>query len=186
MGAAASLTPDFRPARYAKRPHRPNAPPPLLGVRRDVVTKAGLNLLVRPATAADMDMIYDNWLRTFRRSQFGGDVRKSVYHDRQRERIDRLLRRPLADLRIASNPDSEFVAYGWALVEGPAVHYAFVKDGFRRLGVVQALLADMPADFVYSHRNGLAKFIVDAKWPEAIYDPYLVEGDVCAAAQEHA
>jgi len=87
----------------------------------------------------DLPFVTDAWLRSFRESNF--HVPHDEYFATQRVVIKRLLARSRAAVACdSSDPDQ---VYGYAVWEGtaskPLLHWMFVKQVFRRMGVGTAL-----------------------------------------------
>jgi hypothetical protein len=74
-------------------------------------------------------------------------------------------------VRVACLPDAPDVILGYLVREGHIVHWAYVKKPFRRLGILRALAAGVPPDFLYTHRTIDAEPIV-RRFPQSSYDPY--------------
>lgn len=88
---------------------------------------------------------------------------KSAYFAWQRERIDRVLERPVLAL-VARDAECNGLAYGYVVAErlGPvvALHWVHCKEGYRRQGVGNALLAEAlvrigadAREVVYTHKS---------------------------------
>lgn len=64
-------------------------------------------------------------------------------------------------------PDDENQIIGWLAHKGECLHYVYVKQVFRKLGVAKALIKQAPASS-YSHHTRFSKYICKG----LTYDPY--------------
>lgn len=150
-----------------------------------------LSIVVRSGEAADREFIFNSWLKSFFGSRtppqpghptgkrlgggaFTRDIAGRVYFERHHQVIEDILGRADTRIVVAAPRETPFVICGWAVFEGPElVHYVYVKNEVRRLGVAKLLLESqrLPTAFRYSHHT----MIVEGprrRRPEAIYDPY--------------
>lgn len=114
----------------------------------------------------EMALVYDAWIRSFRKSPWAGCVRNDRWEDVQRATIDGLLDRG-ARVLVALAPQVPGVfegrrVMGFSVSEPGALHYWYVKADFRHKGIGRALLARTtegwppPAPclpWTYSHRT---------------------------------
>lgn len=132
---------------------------------------------IRPASALDIPFIYSSWLKSFKHdSALGKSMRSSIYFEQYREVIDQILED--SQTFVAHLPDEPNVIIGYIVFESYAsiptatIHYAFVKESFRRIGVFTSLLKliDYSKPWQYTHKtNTLIKVLgSDTDW---IYNP---------------
>lgn len=131
-----------------------------------------LGLIYRPAEPAELDFILDSWLKSYRTSPWAGVVRNHRYHEETRGTIEDLLGRG-AKLTVASAPDTGRVL-GWVCHESKqdvlVIHYIYVKDPFRKLGVGKSLIESLNPQgcaLAYTFRTRASKYIV----PGALFAP---------------
>ena len=98
-----------------------------------------LPVAVRPIRESDLEFITDSWLRCDRDSHL--DTPHQEYFETQRTVIKRLL--GVSKCAVVCDEDDADQIYGYAVWEqhakGPILHFAYVKDAFRRLGVFRRL-----------------------------------------------
>lgn len=137
---------------------------------------SGLELAIetRPAEKPDLAFIFSSWLKSFRESEFAKGIPTSLYYREHHRLIERLLER--AQVLVACNPESPSQIYGWICFErsrARVIHYVYVKQPFRELGIAKRLLEAALAGeegFFYTHLG-----ITDGKLKErAVYSPYLL------------
>jgi len=135
---------------------------------------AELRPLIREALGDDLNLILSTWLKSYRyASQSGRACSDVVFFPFHQSLIKNILQR--STVLCAADPDAPEVVWGWACVEGPCLHYVYVKaSGWRARGVARALLAGRKIE-TYSHRTDDAAAYVRAH-PQArvVYNPYLV------------
>ena len=132
-------------------------------------------LLIRRGDADDAGFVFSYWLRDFyERSAFCKGIAKSTFMSLHHLLLERVVARSV--IWIACSADDPSLIYGFICVEGPVLHYLYVKRRFRGLGIATALLgiADMasgPKAFTHLTDEMVS---LRKKWPLAEYNPYLV------------
>jgi hypothetical protein len=126
-----------------------------------------VKIKIRKATPEDWPLVYDSWIRHLCSSSglYFGQIEQG-----QRRVIDRILRKPGVEVRLAVDADDREKILGLVVVEPVAavLHYAFVKLSFRQYGVCRELLAGLPPMRVWWLSKG-ARFV--ASCAELVYDP---------------
>jgi hypothetical protein len=137
---------------------------------------------VRPVKDNDVPFIYATWLRSQRRQGDNTLLTSRIYFDGAHRRIARTLIRPTVQAFIICNPEDEEQLYGYVVTEtiGPvfAVHFAYVKRAFRRLGLMKSVLP-----FIYSRFGKeeiaithISDFVKDSREKYRLkFNPYLEE-----------
>lgn len=115
-------------------------------------------------TPDEFAFIFDSWARSFRRSPWAGCVPNHLYDAVSREAAKGIIDRPGARVVVAlPSPEVRRVmGYYVAEPERGVLHWLYVKDSFRRMGVGKALLehataAVAPPSWVYTFRTRLAQ-----------------------------
>lgn len=130
-----------------------------------------MEVAIREARPDETNLIYVTWLKSYAQSSFAKGMVQTVYEDRQRRLINEILKRNAKTL-VAHAPEEPDAVLGWLVLEEPAtVHYLFVKEHFRRLGVGTALVAAVPKKFRFTHRTFEAVPFI-RRLAGALYDPY--------------
>lgn len=108
---------------------------------------------IRAGTSTDYDFVVDSWLHANRNAPMGGRFAGQNYKREHRRLIGIALRRSV--LRVACVPGETTATLGWALYEEPArvVHYVYVREGMRRLGMASALMKSFgPGPATFTHK----------------------------------
>ena len=106
----------------------------------------------RPLAAEDRAFVLSSWLRSYRYgSSFGRSFRNAEFFPGHHDVAERVLAR--SSTVVAHLPDSPGVILGFLVHEPAVLHYVYVKEQFRRLGIAWTLLAaaHLPAAFRYTH-----------------------------------
>lgn len=126
-------------------------------------TDTMIKYTIRPFVAADLDLLYDSWLNSWRTSPWAGVIPNNLYYPTQRELIDQLIARG-AVIHVA---DEGRTLLGWACCEVKddvcVLHYTWTKDIYLGRGVEDQLLESLPGrkpGFITHMIPRLAK----AKW----------------------
>ena len=128
--------------------------------------------IIIPGTESARSLVYATWLRSYEASSLAAKhIPRDVFFAEHHKVIDRVLGRG-ASVRVAALPDEPDVILGWAVTEGPVVHYVYVKPPFRKHGMATALLADAPRPFTFSHWTHVLRDL-HPKMTGCVYNPYL-------------
>lgn len=96
--------------------------------------------VIREARPDDISFIYATWLRSYRLgSGLGLASGKSAYFHTYNRIIDHILGRDQTTALVAALADEPTVILGYLISDESALHYAFVKEPFRRMGIARAL-----------------------------------------------
>lgn len=136
-------------------------------------------IATRPAVPADHAFVYATWLRAMKQgSMFGASISAPVFFEMHHHAIERLLKRG-AMVTVAHPAGEPDTIIGYIVDERAKdvaiLHWVYVKGGFRRMGVGEALLAAVGLDnhtpFVFTQATRLGEVL--AKRRQATYVPYL-------------
>ncbi len=137
-----------------------------------------LPILYRPAVEEDKAFIFNSWLKSFRKGTFSANVDNSVYYANHHKLIERILLK--SKTIICCNSQDPSIIYGYVVyqeVESQFVlHFVYVKNIYRKLGLASKLLAETKHDFnilgCYTHQTnvGVAK---EEKY-NLVYHPYIL------------
>ncbi len=96
--------------------------------------------IIRPALPSDIAFIYATWLRSYRKdSLIGANCGTDIYFQSYARIMDGLLASPKVEVLIAALKEDEDIIIGYLVAEPGVLHYVFVKDAFRKLGVARSL-----------------------------------------------
>lgn len=133
-------------------------------------------VLIRRADADDAPFVFSYWLRDhFEHSAFARGVTKDTYMRLHHMVVERVIARSV--MYVACDAEDPTVCYGFICVEGPTLHYLFVKRRFRGLGIARRLLSEAG---LYAAGPKLFTHLTDTmiqlrkRWPLAEYSPYHV------------
>lgn len=141
------------------------------------------SMSVREVRPTDLPFILDSWCRSYRDSKFAGTVTNDTYPSVQRNTVEQLMARGAKYLLAVSLSDSDQIL-GWVCYEpvkgGTCVHYLYVKDPYRRLGLGTYLselareqtnrTSDAPngARCFYTHRTDFSSYFPGWSWQPSI------------------
>lgn len=133
---------------------------------------------IRVAGQGDEGFLYRTWLEGHRVGSpaFGLKLRKSAYFDLHHPIVERLLSR--SRVWIACPVDTPDVIAGYVVAEPPSVlHWVFVREGFKRLGLMRLLLAaaGFPSNLEgveFSHESADYYRHLRSRFPQAFFNPY--------------
>lgn len=132
----------------------------------------------RPET--DKAFIYSTWLKNYKYSSyFAKRIKPAIFFAGHHSILDHLLAKPTIKVLIASSRDNADDIYGYVAYEPKqddknVVHFIFVKDAFRNMGVARTLfeIAKLKLETLsITHWT----FPVDEfirKYPMITYNPY--------------
>lgn len=131
---------------------------------------------VRFAAPADLPFIFSTWLKSYRRSPAVQGVPDKAYYAGEHALINRLILRPNTRVLVATPSDAPDIILGYAVLELPSapqgatcVHYVYVKQAFRQMGIASQLLRDLPQGSAYSHYTKACQWLFKGD----TFNPYL-------------
>lgn len=141
---------------------------------------------VRPLIPVDIGYITKTWVSSARREYPYRNMSKLAIK-KYAERVRALVE--VSEVLVATDPEDPATLYGFICYENtpflgkhtPTLHYIYVTDKFRRLGIATALFdAAFPVREPKMHYTHMTRSLRDAKlekrWKLSDYDPYLIEG----------
>jgi GNAT superfamily N-acetyltransferase len=132
---------------------------------------------VRPPTEKDYPFILQSWVRTYARSFEEGPLWPRAIADAVHASVQRRLSRAGVEVAVATNPTNPWFIFAYVVFErtpdGPVVHWVYVKDMYRNMGIGSDLVAyargDAPGPLRITYRTPAAARLM----PEAVYAPKL-------------
>lgn len=119
-------------------------------------------------TADELNLVYDAWANSFRKSMWAGTVPNQLWDTVSRATIGEILNRgarvTVATVDLPDEGARRVMGYSVSEPAKRVLHWVYVKRDYRGMGVGSALLADVLADDVspwtYSHRtNASSRFL---------------------------
>jgi len=144
---------------------------------------AKLEVKIREIAEADLPLIYNSWLKSYRESPAVRSIPNSIYFKEHHKLIENILMSTYCQVLVACAADDENVVYGYLVIEfldSPVVHWAYCKQQFRRSGVMKALVAEARSgeatadisNLQYSHFTRFASKLLGGFDVDAVYNPY--------------
>jgi GNAT superfamily N-acetyltransferase len=123
---------------------------------------------IRPATEEERRLVRASWFSSYRTGGFAPQVGFDLYKAGQGALIERLVRASSVFVAAAEAVPDEVC--GWIVASDKAVHYCYVKQAYRRVGVATLLLeGEAPR---YSHETRAGRLL--ARKLRMRFDPYAV------------
>ncbi len=147
-------------------------------------------ILLRRGENGDVPFITSSWLKSFRDAPSVAGVPNTAYYYYQHKILEEIL--PDAEVWVACNVDRHDQALGWICAfpakEALILHYCYVKQPFRRLGVAEMLFRHLRRRFpggevMFTHKsplfwkrakNGEESFFKKARKRGFVYNPFLL------------
>jgi hypothetical protein len=134
---------------------------------------------IRLATERDLPFVFSSWLNHYKNfSSFARRIRKELFMKTHHKVVELILLRSSTKLWIATPKGEPDVIVGFLAAERfsdtQVVHFIFVKEAFRRLGIAQAMMkeAEISIDtLTFTHWTYEVDSIAK-RFPEIVYDPY--------------
>jgi GNAT superfamily N-acetyltransferase len=123
---------------------------------------------IRPATLDERRFARASWFSSYRTGGFAPPVGFDVYKAGQGRLIERL--EPSCTVLVASAIAVPDEVCGWVAATDRAVHYCYVKQAYRRLGIARLLLEGESRR--YSHETRAGRIL--ARKLGFKFDPYAV------------
>lgn len=132
---------------------------------------------IRKAIGSDLPFIFDTFLKSYKMSSvIGKACRNGIFFDNYRLILDQILDE--SNILVACHQDEPTVIFGYLISDGSILHYVFVKEAFRNLGIATALHneglkeADPMFGYLYTtHKTFQSDKIESFKTP---FNPFLL------------
>lgn len=141
------------------------------------------SLLLRPFDKSqDEAFLYATWLNNYKHSSyFAKAIRSHIFFKNHKKIIDHIIAEPRTKIVMASPKNDANTIIGYLVYSIPlkeddrlTVHFLYVKETFRQMGVMRSLLKSQSIDLdniFFTHWTiPVDKFI--NKFTGMIYDPY--------------
>lgn len=104
---------------------------------------------IRKATEADVNFIFNSWLKSYRDSALARSITDTIYFNEHHKVIEDILK--TCEVLVACNNSNPGEIYGYCVFEQVdgffVTHFAYVKHTFRNLGIAGSLFKEAGADF---------------------------------------
>lgn len=120
----------------------------------------------------DKNFILSTWLHgLYSDNSFFKKINKNAYYDNYEPILHRIMEDPSTDYKIACLKEDASVNLGYAIFMGEDVlHWVFVKDIWRKIGIMKDLLKDRPLKAV-THLTDLG---YQLKPHNIMFNPFLI------------
>lgn len=120
-------------------------------------------ILIRPARLGDTPFILASWLNHYKNhSYFAKRIPREVFYSSHEKVVKRIMDKSEATILLAVDPAKDdgpevllgFMAYEARDFERPIVHFIYVKQDFRRMGIAASLVIRSDIDItkaVFTH-----------------------------------
>ena len=129
----------------------------------------------------DKPFVFSTLLKNYKHSSyFAKRIKPVIFFAGHHDVVAYLVEKPNVDTFIAHPKDDTETILGYLTCERraeealPIVHFVFVKDAFRNMGIARALFEHAkinPNEMRFTHWTYPVDDLI-RKWPEMIYDPY--------------
>lgn len=137
---------------------------------------------IRPMRDSDLNLVLSTWMVSlfatyehYARRIYGEGIQnirpfpsKGIFFKGHEAKIKALLLVPSTKCLVYVAPDDDNQIIGWTVFDQDTVHYCYVKNVFRKLGVAKSLMDKSKGARFYSHHTNHAKHINQG----LTYDPY--------------
>jgi len=129
-------------------------------------------IFTRDATPDDVNFIFATWLRGLRYGNHTFElIHQEIYFTLYHQVIEKLLSSPTVKIKVSALIEDPTVILGYCVSDQDVVHWTFVKDAWRGIGIMKSLL---PKDFTtVTHITNIGEEIIRKKFPHIIFNPFL-------------
>lgn len=130
----------------------------------------------------DKNFILNSWLKSYRRAPASQYIPNEIYFPAHKALIESLLADPATSVKVLVLDDADrnfIVGYSVTALAPPVfggevyfVHWVYIKDTFRGLGLTKALLPPPGSTIRASHMTQSGNVLAQRKG--IVYDPYIL------------
>ena len=131
--------------------------------------------LIRESVGKDLNFINRTWLDNYRYGSYiGKSTRNSIFYPEYQKILDRILYN--STTLICCYPEDTNVIFGFLSYEADIVHYIFVKEAFRRMGIATLLYKHANCPHIFTHKTIMIEPFIDTLilMNDLKYNPYLL------------
>ena len=133
-------------------------------------------ITIRPMVPLDLNFILSTWLKSYK---YSSDMVRRMRDEEYFKTYEPMLKEIIANSSplIACLTAESDVILGYMIrqyqAEANCIHYCFVKESWRKLGIFKMLLkaADFQGKVYFSHWTAPVNSLTN-KYPDFIYNPY--------------
>lgn len=134
---------------------------------------------IRKALPADIEFIYATWIKSFWSDSqcpigdLGLGTRKTLFCREYQKILDGIFYDRETETYVAHAFQDPHTILGYLVATPPVVHYAFVKEPFRKYGIAKSLHTASKCGPLITHRT-LALNPIMKKYSQLEYNPFLL------------
>jgi len=130
---------------------------------------------LRAPKEADINFIFNSWLKSYRNSDFAKSQCNAVYFENHKQIVTTLINKSL--IVVACSPDDVNHVFGYVVYQflpgnNLLVHYAYVKHTYRRMGIAKDFISKIRKSDNPILSSHYAPIISKCKSILCLYDPY--------------
>lgn len=135
----------------------------MTGSQKDLVS-------FRPHAESDKNFIYATWLRgLYYGSEFFREMNQNQFFAIYQTLLDRLLSKPGLTIQVACLKEDSDVILGYAAFEPGILHFVFVKDVWRKMGIAKDLVPESIR--ITTHLTKVGRSLKPVTWT---FNPFLI------------
>lgn len=127
----------------------------------------------------DQAFVFSTWLKNYRHSSyFAKRIRSSIFFPGHQKVLELLFEKPTLRVVVATPIDDDQTILGYLAAEfhhtKPVIHFIFIKDAFRNMGIAKALVNFVKIDLnevQFTHWTIPVDDYI-RKYPNMLYNPY--------------
>lgn len=125
---------------------------------------------IRDFAEADSSFIFATWLKgLYYGNYFFREIDKDTFFKCYHRVIEKILLKPESFIAVSCLKEDEDVILGYAVCEPEVLHWVFIKDAWRKLGLAKDLV---PKDIKYvTHLTEVGANIKPKEWK---FNPFLI------------
>lgn len=133
---------------------------------------------IRQSNLNDINFVYATWLRSYKDfSPISKYIERQSFFPSYQRILDKLLSRDQIKVMIACDENDSELIFGYVAFEPGIVHFIYVKEPFRKMGIAKKLCSHIP-DFNQCKASHLTYYLLDlwtAKKTNIQFNPFLIE-----------
>lgn len=140
-----------------------------------------MQIKIRAAKPEDINFIYSTWLRCYKHdSPITKYVKRDMFFDEHQKLLDGLLTHVGVKVAIACEENDEDLIFGFLAYEPKIVHFVYIKEPFRKMGIAKKLITHEGIDLTQCQASHLTYGLLDL-WTAQVtsieFNPYLLRRD---------
>lgn len=131
-------------------------------------------VLLRDYVPDDKNLIMASWIQgLYYGDTWFSEIPKAVFMAQYHRVLEHIVEHPDTSIKIACLKEDPDVILGYAIWQGTTLHWVFVRNKWRKIGLAKDLVPTAPAAVTHLSNVGLS--LMKRHFPKTVFNPFLIK-----------